>query len=229
MRKAKSKKESYADFLIELKSRSVLGPKRADAIEERRYFLIVCEGERTEPNYFNYFKKYLPNHLIETIQVEGQGDNTVNIVEKAVALRDGRKASVLLPDYDEVWAIYDKDDFPNDRYNDAVLLAKNQHIESGHSNPSFELWYILHFQFLQTAVHQRDCLAILSKLLRFTYRKSDLKVVASVFEKGNVKQAIVWAKSLEAKHEDSAPANSCPFTRVYVLVERLLKYTKQDG
>lgn len=229
MGKAKAKNESFADFLNDLKSKAVVTSKPVATIEERKYFLIVCEGERTEPNYFNYFKNFLPKHLIETINVEGQGDNTINIVNKAIELRDIRKKDVLLPDYDEVWAVYDKDDFPATRFNSAVSLARRQNIESGHSNQSFELWYILHFQFLQTALHRRDYITTLSRILQFKYEKNDLNAVKALFEKGNVKRAITWAKALEAMHVGTTPASSCPYTRIHVLVERLLKYTKHDA
>ena len=229
MGKAKVKNEIFADLVKELKNKAVVSPKPVDTIEERKYFLIVCEGERTEPNYFNYFKNILPKHLLETINVKGEGDNTINIVKQAITLRESRKNSLTLPKYDEVWAVYDKDDFPADKYNSAVSLAKREHIESGHSNQSFELWYILHFQFLQNALHRSDYITKLSKILKFKYEKNDMNAVKALFEKGNVKQAINWAKALEAKHVGSTPANSCPYTRVYVLVERLLKYTNYNA
>ena len=43
MGKAKAKNESFADFLNELKSNAEVDPKPVAKIEERRYFLIVCE------------------------------------------------------------------------------------------------------------------------------------------------------------------------------------------
>ena len=52
-------------------------------LDPRQSFLIVCEGEKTEPNYF---KKYrAPKTIIELV---GVGDNTVTVVEKAIELRD---------------------------------------------------------------------------------------------------------------------------------------------
>ena len=182
----------------------------------------------TEPNYFNHFKNFVPKNLVETINVHGEGDNTVNIVRKAISLREIRKKNVLLPDYDEVWAVYDKDDFPANRFNTAVRLAAQNNIESGHSNQSFELWYILHFQFLQNALHRRDYITILSRILKFTYQKNDLNVIKVLFNKGNVRQAIEWAKELDENSTGTSFANSCPTTKVYVLVERLLDYIKHD-
>ncbi len=224
---AKIKKASFfADFLRELEQNAVVASKPVESILERKYFLIVSEGERTEPNYFNYIRQLLPKHLVETINIYGAGDNTVNIVRKAIALRDIRGKNILLPDYDEVWAVFDKDDFPAKRFNAAVQLAADNSIESGHSNQSFELWYVLHFQFLQTALHRKDYIKILSGILKTSYRKNDKSVIKILFDKGDVRQAIEWAKALESQSNGITPANACPTTRVHVLVERLLEYVK---
>jgi hypothetical protein len=134
----------------------------------------------------------------------------------------------LLPDFDEVWAVYDKDDFPADRFNTAVRLAEQNGIESGHSNQSFELWYVLHFQLLENALHRSHYIKTLSKILNFKYGKNDVRVVTFLFQKGNVRQAIEWAKELELNSIGATPSNSCPATKVYLLVGRLLAYARQD-
>lgn len=224
MSRSKQKQSSFQDFLKELEKQSLVFPKQIETIEERKYFLIVCEGERTEPLYFNYFKNFLPKNFIETIEVTGEGDNTINIVKKAILLRDERNRNVLLPKFNEVWAVYDKDDFPAKRYNQAVSLAKQESIQSGHSNQSFELWYVLHFQYLTSASHRSSYIKILTKQLGFKYEKDDINVVKHLFENCNVKQAIKWAKKLEKMHVGKTPSLSCPSTNVYKLVEILNKY-----
>ena len=219
----KHKQPSFKDFLDKLKSNTVHEPKQIGRFDERKYFLIVTEGERTEPLYFNYFKNYLPKKLLETIEVSGEGDNTMNIVKKAIELRNERNLS-LKPKFDEVWAVFDKDDFPSSRFNTAVGLANREGINSGHSNQSFELWYVLHFQYLTSALHRRDYIKLLTKSLRFKYEKNNPIVVEHLFKKCNVKQAIAWAKSLEELHKGKTPAQSCPSTKVYELVEKLMSY-----
>lgn len=217
-------KDTFAKLLQELKEKSIETAKPVDNISERKYFLIVSEGERTEPNYFNYFKKFLPKNLVETIDVHGEGDNTLNIVKKAINLKKIRENNVLLPNFDEVWAVFDKDDFPDKRYNEAIKFAGLNNVESGHSNQSFELWYVLHFQFLQNALHREDYIKILSKKINRKYKKNDLKVIDILFAKGNVRRAINWAKALD--NIKTTPAKTCPHTRVHILVERLLEYCK---
>ena len=166
----------------------------------------------------------LPKHLVETVEVKGAGDNTLNVVRKAIQLRDERKLNTGLPQFDQVWAVYDKDDFPDKNYNDAIALAEKNGIESGHSNQSFELWYVLHFQFLQSALHRTSYIKTLSKTLGIKYKKNNLAIAKRIHTEGNVIQAILWANELELFHAGQTAANSCPFTRVYVLVERLMAY-----
>jgi hypothetical protein len=133
------------------------------------------------------------------------------------------------PRFDEVWAIYDKDDFPNDRFDNAATLAAQNGIKNGSSNQAFELWYVLHFQFLQSAIRRDTYFSILTKTLGFRYEKNSNKVVEELFKKGNVGQAIKWAQELEKMHEGKTPASSCPSTNVYKLVSKLLIYSKQSS
>lgn len=221
-----SNKFNFNVFLAELKEQIVV-PVAIDSKNERRYFLIVSEGTRTEPIYFEYWADLLPRNLLRTIDVKGVGDNTVNVVKKAIELRDRRKANTKLPDYDEVWAVYDKDDFPAEHYHSAIALATKEGIESGHSNQSFELWYVLHFQFLQNALHRSDYIKILTKQFGFKYTKNSKRVVAHLMKNGNLDQAIKWAKELEEMHDEVAESSSCPSTRIYELISRLKGYVEE--
>lgn len=60
---AKAKKETFKEMLADLQSNAVAAVKPVATLEERKYFLIVCEGERTEPIYFDYLRNFLPRHL----------------------------------------------------------------------------------------------------------------------------------------------------------------------
>jgi hypothetical protein len=98
---------------------------------------------------------------------------------------------------------------------------------NGSSNQAFELWYVLHFQFLQSAIRRDGYFTILSKIFGFRYEKNSVKIVEELFKKGNVQQAIKWAAELEKMHKGKTPSESCPSTNVYKLVDRLLVYSKR--
>lgn len=73
-----------------LKRRSRTEKKRKTEFKsKRKFYLIVCEGEKTEPNYFESLKRNLPRCTLEltNIDIEGTGNNTLSIIEKAEELK----------------------------------------------------------------------------------------------------------------------------------------------
>lgn len=74
------------------------------------------------------------------MDVDGAGANTKQVVEKAIELRD--KATIP---YDRVWAVFDKDSFPDVKFNGAIQKAISNGIDVAWSNEAFELWYLYHF------------------------------------------------------------------------------------
>ena len=99
------------------------------------YFLIVCEGEKTEPNYFKSFPKKIGKYVYN-IEFEGGGISTLKVVEKAIELRNDSKQK-----YDRVWAVFDRDSFNANSFNSAILKAKANNIGCAWSNEAFELWF----------------------------------------------------------------------------------------
>ena len=55
--------------------------------ETRKRFLIICEGEKTEVNYFKAFD--VPKKI--EVRVKGEGKNSLSLVEKAIKMIDNLK------------------------------------------------------------------------------------------------------------------------------------------
>jgi hypothetical protein len=53
---------------------------RRENIRPLRRFLIVCEGEKTEPNYFRTFPEN--PEVYDAIDIYGTGYNTVSLVNE---------------------------------------------------------------------------------------------------------------------------------------------------
>lgn len=224
-KKKKHEKSDFKAFCAELIA-SKPSAREIDTEQEKKYYLIVTEGERTEPIYFEFIKDLLPKNLIETIDISGEGDNTINIVRKAIEYREQRKKDTVRPNFDHSWAVFDKDDFLVEDYNGAIQLAQQSDIETAESNEAFELWYVLHFQFLDTKIDREQYKEKLTELLGFKYEKGNEKVVKYLFDNCNIRNAISFAKKLEDLHTGVTASESCPYTRVYKLVEELLEYCK---
>ena len=87
--------------------------KRASSLRTvKQTFLIVCEGEVTEPEYFNSFRLTSAN-----VKAIGKGMNTISLVKEAIAIRDIEKRRNR--NYDQCWVVFDKDDFSDSDFNAA--------------------------------------------------------------------------------------------------------------
>ena len=127
--------------------------------ETRKRFLIVCEGERTEVNYFKAFT--VPKKI--EVMVKGEGKNSLSLVEKAIQIIDNLKKD---DSFDQIWCVFDKDNCSKEQFNQAERLAKQKNIKIAYSNEAFEIWFILHFQYLDIATSRSEYLTILTKQMQ---------------------------------------------------------------
>ena len=124
-------------------------PSKEGTRDLRAFFLIVCEGAKTEPNYFKSFPKMAGNLVFE-LTFDGGGISTTKVLEKALEIRN--KSSQK---FDRIWIVFDKDSFPESHFNKAILDAEKEGVQSAWSNEAFELWYLLHFVYRNTGM-KRD-------------------------------------------------------------------------
>lgn len=179
--------------------------------------LIVCEGKETEPNYFKSFK-------VKTVDVEavGIGQNTVSLVRKAIELRDKSKANGKI--HNQVWCVFDRDSFPAENFKDAFTLAKQNDLKIAYSNEAFELWYLLHFNYYDTAFSRNNYEDMLTKLIGKKYDKKDKKMYEKLENLGNKKSALEHANKLLSSYPDFNPEKNNPSTTVHHLVCELNKF-----
>ena len=190
----------------------------------RYYYLIVCEGEETEPNYFKAIKKQLPPDIVD-VDVSGEGANTQTIVN--IAKRKSEKRKNTSKPYDKVWVVFDRDSFPPDKFDNAINSAESNGFGCAWSNEAFELWYILHFDFRDTGMSRKAYEAKLTELLGSKYEKNDPLMYDKLKVTGSQNQAIKYAKRLLEIHSSTAPSSSNPATTVHLLVNELNEYFKK--
>lgn len=200
-----------AHFLLKQKSYM---DRQIDRIPIRQRFLIVCEGEKTEPNYFNKFP--IPKSVVVVL---GTGANTDSLIMEAIKLREQAEQ-----EYDQVWCVFDKDSFPARNFNRAFELANNNQIKTAYSNEAFELWYVLHFCYLDNAISRHQYSKILSRELKHKYIKKSETIYSELLSKQVT--AIRNAKSLYSQYKTKNPAKDKPSTTVHLLVEELNKLIK---
>lgn len=126
--------------------------RRAGNRPRRRYFLIVSEGTKTEPNYLNALRDALPKEMVKRITVVGGQAETLKLIERAEQEIAERRKTVNPPFY-HVWIVFDRDSFKANRFDTAVSeIARRsstrtgEHWHAAWSNEAFELWYLYHFR-----------------------------------------------------------------------------------
>ena len=196
-------------------------------------FLIVTEGERTEPLYLKGIQKKIKEKMdgridvieIPVIDIHGEGCGTGKLIE--VTERIVKEAKIL---YQNVWVVFDKDDF--DDFDVAIQLGKEKGYQVAWSNESFEYWLYLHFNYSDSALHRYDWNEKLNEIFKQynlgdgTYRKNYDNIYDLVNVYDGVNSAIRNAKRRMAGFVDERdiPSQYDPGTMVYKLVEDLKRY-----
>jgi hypothetical protein len=184
--------------------------RRQNISEEAERFLIVCEGEKTEPGYFEGFR--VPGKILK---IMGTGYNTLTLVSEAIRLKNESRSA-----YDQVWCVFDRDSFPSDDFDGAISKAKAAGFQVAYTNEAFELWYLLHFEDHRSALGRRQYSQKLSECLGHKYEKNSTSMYNELQSKQG--EAIRRAERLMAEYdEDHNPHQNNPSTTVHLLVKAL--------
>lgn len=196
--------------------------RRVETRYLRDRILILCEGKETERNYFRKFP--LNVELVET-DVKGTGANTLSLVEEAI--RRGQDAANGGKPYNQIWCVFDRDSFPPGKFNSAFRVADENRIHIAYSNQCFELWYLLHYHFNDTAIRRQEYGRRLTKLMGRKYRKNDEGIYGLL--KKRQPAAIQNAKRLRDRYHPCNPEKDDPSTTVHTLVETLNEFIAEDS
>lgn len=216
--------------------------KRREARQQRKYgfrqpkvnsYLIVTEGKRTEPLYFNGLKRLIQSKMggtvnvveIPVIDITGEGCATGKLIEKTEEIV--RKAKIW---YQNIWVVFDKDDF--DDFDQAIIEGTVKGYKVAWSNQAFEYWIYLHFYYSDSALHRDVWNEKLDEVFRQyqigdgRYHKNYEDIYEMLDTYDGVNSAIKNAKRRMAGYDaDRMPPSAYdPGTTVHLLVEELKKY-----
>ena len=144
--------------------------RRMEYLEKREYrYYIFCEGEQTEPLYFEGFKQLIEDNPIYRemvlIQIEPCGAETMRVI--GMAEEYVRKNHITKG---QIWCVYDKDSFPSERFNGVAEHAESLNKDNAAlqyhvawSNECIEFWFLLHFAYYTSNNHRSEYIEFLSK------------------------------------------------------------------
>lgn len=210
--------------------------------EQVKSILIACEDKISSPNYFKMIiKKLIEDKKITQDSLVIAKHEHVNPKGVLQDLLNHKKDDKTYKDFEHRWIVIDRDiarvnggGHPKDDFLTALSEAKSKKVKVAYSNDCFEIWYLLHFVYRDTAISREDILKEVIKKLKDKNSTTFLKL-----NKNNIKTkemtefifnellelqetAIKNAKKLLENYADlHNPESDNPSTRVFELVEIL--------
>lgn len=182
--------------------------------------LLVCEGSKTERIYLANYRSRSSGVRIEIpsnsiTDPDGLLDYaTVKADELGINKRNG-----------SVWVIFDADNHTDPELQRFATKARRNNINFLFSNPSFEIWYLLHFAYSTAALSNPELIQKLKQHLP-TYDKATC-YFSYLLDKQE--SAIQHASRLNAHHEEQGHTlfslSSNPSTQVPQLIAHIREKT----
>ena len=201
-----------------------MGKRRArvragSRIPDLGYYIIVTDTKETEKLYFEGLRDNLPSHLQSRLVIKVfPKTDTKNLLDRCI------HESNKNPQYRIPWIIFDRDEVLF--FDDLIADAHRAHVNTGWSNPCFEVWLHAYFENLQYSQDSIQCCNQFSKkyheLTRTEYEKSDSSLYRNLLTYGDEEKAITRAKyhmtNLLSSNKNSIPSQLSPATTLYKLI-----------
>ncbi len=149
--------------------------KRKKQIKEQvKSVLIACEDKISSPNYFKMIiKRLIEDKKITQDSLVIAKHEHVNPKGVLQDLLNHKKDDKTYKDFEHRWIVIDRDiarvnggGHPKDDFLTALSEAKSKRVEVAYSNDCFEIWYLLHFVYRDTAISRDDVIKEVIKKLK---------------------------------------------------------------
>jgi hypothetical protein len=118
----------------------------------RKTVVVLCEGKVTEPDYIGALKQEPDVRQKASVDIildpDVSGFSPMTLVQHAAKVRE--RSKVDGSEIDEIWCVFDVEwaagGMHHPKLREAIALAADNDVRLAVSNPSFEIWLILHFK-----------------------------------------------------------------------------------
>ncbi len=203
--------------------------RKSRNLAKKKYFLIVTNGKKTEFNYFKEFKDFSLTNVVNIKFIQSNPSSLVNeTIKKRKIERDKiRNKRNIKFEFDEVWCVFDIDDFTDFDIENTNKLALKNNINLAYSNECFELWFLLHFNYYQNSMTREDLVKKLKNIYKDKFGVDYLKSSENNFDYlfNRLNTAIFNSEKLLAKFKNENIYNIIsmnPSTTVHKLVKKLI-------
>ena len=209
------------------RQRIKMQPYDTEKSERNKVFLIICEGQNTEPEYFKSFPV-----VTATVESYGTGTSRLKLVEQVIEIKKSEEGEK------EIWVVFDMDIQRDNAaqlkadFDGAINLARQHEIKVAYANDAFELWFLLHYMYFENQWTRREYYQKLSNLWDLNYEKSGKSLVfcKRIYqrlmndENADQNTAIRNARTLLEKQSTLKFSEQNPCTTIFKLVEELNNY-----
>jgi len=192
-------------------------PRKIGNRDTRKFVVIVCEGKKTEIQYFNGFNERYSG--VKVLPLHGKCTDAKSIIY--FAEEQITKYNLNFDDGDQIWCAFDVDDKPKKEIEDAINHVQSKNINIALSNPCIELWFLLHFKQISSPRTRKEVEQELKNFIK-DYEK-DKNVFPILKEK--IPIAIKAAKILNQNHQKSGKpilsVENNPSSQVFTMIENI--------
>jgi hypothetical protein len=206
--------------------------------------LIACEDSVSSPTYFKKIVQDLIDKRIITqdsfVIAKHKHTNPTGVLDDLIHYKQN-KFGKTYEDFENKWIIIDRDTervngsgHTAKDFNEAISKSKAFNVNVAYANDSFELWYLLHFDYRDTAISRDKILEEVIKKLKAKNPKEFSKLTnrnikneefsKKIFDEllSEQKKAIKFSKKLLASYGSGHnPEKDNPSTTIHKLVELL--------
>jgi len=210
--------------------------------------IIACEDEVSAPTYFKMIVKKLIEAKVITqdsfVIADHKHTNPLGVLHDLKNHKS--KHGKNYKEFEHKWIVIDRDiervnggGHNKEDFNNAINSAKESKVEVAYMNDSFELWYLLHFDYRTTAILRDEILEKVIEKLKVKNPHKFLKLNSENIKQKNYTKmvfdellefqeiAIKNAKKLLVSYGDSHnPENNNPSTTIHKLIEILNSFKK---
>ena len=211
------------DLFNKRKRRSRSLKRRKPTREPYAKVLIVCEGEKTEPNYFNGLRDHYKLNSTN-VEITGESASSPAGILKYAQQRYRKEKDAGDP-FDKVFCVFDKDS--HQTYEQVLQAIGNVTPKAVFhaitSVPCFEFWLLLHFKYTTKPYYgertNSPCQQVLDDLKKYLPKYT--KGAGNIF--GELQKRLKFAKDNATRSLESACSTKTdnPSTKVHELVDFL--------
>lgn len=192
---------------------------------------IFAEGE-TEEIYLNHYENYKEG--IHVIPVDTDHTDALGIVKEAKKYIEdlGKEFDVGLGD--RCYCVFDSDPKSNIKIKEAFdIIRGNKHkgFECIFSNPSFEIWFILHFRKAPYGLNATQMKAKLKDIVKekFPDYKETVDIYDYLLDKRDnaIKEAKLLHQDQKEVHKDVFSHECNPYTNMFEFLDYLVEVKKK--